>query len=131
MIFFDEFLVDPRVFAIHALHIAQRSQFDQVLIPRLVLRQQYLVKAFILLILGEYLPVPVAHDIEFTADDRLDLQGAVLILVFIDLRDKGKGAEHIAVIGDCQRGHAVFHRFLIKALDRRGSVQQRKLGMGM
>jgi hypothetical protein len=113
-VFFDQFLIDPRVLAVHAFNKTQGSKLDEVLVPNFIFRQQYLVKTLILQVFGEGFRMPVAHHVEFAAHDRFHhrLQDIFSIRIFAHhfgilpgLAHKIKCPEHIAVIGDGQCRH--------------------------
>ena len=94
----EQLFIDAGEFAVQAFDIAQGTELREVLIATLVFGQQQLVVAHVLLALsaGEGLPMAVFHQIEFTADDGLEV-------AFFGLAYKLESPEHIAVVG---QGHA-------------------------
>ncbi|MNL54575.1 hypothetical protein D3C87_1779160 [compost metagenome] len=66
--------------------------------------------------------MPVFDHIKLTTDNRLD----TLLITF---GYKLENPEHIAVVGDGDRGHIVLFRLFEKLLNIGCTVEQRKLGM--
>ena len=121
----DEFLVDARVFAVKALHVTQRAEFDEVFVPLRVFGEEKLVVAFVAVFLGEGAPVTVGDHVKFAAHDRF------YALVFGGFGHELEHPEHIAVVGDGQAFHAVGGGFFKKAGDGSGAVEQGVLGVAV
>lgn len=126
MVFEDEFLVDARKLAVHAVDKAQGAEPGQVFVALLVLSQQELVVAVVLLALspGKHLFMAVLHEVELAAHDGLEPP-------FIGLRYELEGAEHIAVVGQGDALLSVPDSFIHQGFDVAGPIQQGVLGMAM
>ena len=126
MIPLNQLLVHARKLGVHALDETQRAQLGQVLVAGLVLGQQQLVVAVVLLaaLAAEGFLVPVLHQVELAAHYRLDV-------VLISLSHKVERPEHVAVVGEGHGGHTVglglFHQRRNAGL----AVEQRILGVGV
>ena len=123
----DQLLVDPRVLAVEALDVAQRTELHQVAVARGVLGQHQLVAALVAVLAGELLLVAVLHHIELAAHDGLHLQAAVVVAVLARFGHELEDPEHVAVVGDGQGGLPIGGGLLVQVRDGGGAVQQAEL----
>jgi len=118
----DQLLVDPRVFLIEAVDIAQRTQFAEVAVTFCVFGEDELVMAVVAGSAEKFAARHLFHYIEFTTQHRLD---TYLFGCFVKL----EGTEHVAVIGQCHGFHAIGFGFLYHVVDRGLTVEEGILRM--
>ena len=99
------------------------GEFDQILIADIIFCQEGEVVAFVVDV-GFFLEPGPIGDINFNADDRLDV-------VFFAGGVKINDPIHGAVVGQCNRAHAVLFGELDHILDLGHAVQERVVGMSV
>ena len=117
VVFEQYLLVNARPLAVESFHVAQRTQFRQVFVAVLVLGQQQLVVAHILVFLGEFAPMAVFDHVKLAAHNRFDV-------VLVGFGHELERAEHIAVVGDGNGGHSVGLGFAHQSRYIGGPVKQ-------
>ena len=114
----EQVLVDARL-VVEAFRVAGRDQLDQVVEAFVGLGQQHQVVGR--LARRPALGAAIARrDVDLAAEDRLD---ALLPRVVVE----GDRREHVAVLGDGERGHAQLLRLVEQLLDAAGAIEQREL----
>ncbi len=116
----QELVIDARVI-IEAFQLACRGNFEQILVPGLIFRQEHQVAGFFV-VLGNAVMHPPRGEITLYPDDRLDSRffGSV---VEID------HPKHGAVIGDRDGGHAHLLGALNQLVDVAETIQNRVFGV--
>ena len=113
---FEDGIVDARAVVV-AVYKGKRIELDEVDVARLVFGEQDKVIGLLIDVLAV-----VVHDVEFAADDRLDL-------IFLALFGKLQGGVHVAVIGDRNRVDAVVYAMTHQIVHLDGAVQKTVLRM--
>ncbi len=100
MVFLDQLLIDPRILAVEAFHVPERTQLAQVLVALGILCQQQLVVALVLVLPRKCFLVSIVNHIELATHDRFHLRCSVGVLQFARFRNELEHPEHVAVVGD-------------------------------
>src|SRR6266545_4572441 len=120
----QNFFVDARLVVI-ALQMRRGGESDQVLVARLVLRQQDKMMVNVLAAAGRlFVEATAGRNIHLATDDRFDAFVASG-LIKID-----RAVEH-TVVGDREGGKLQFMRLVHQPVEAAGAVEQRILGVQM
>ena len=93
----EDFLVDARL-VVHALEVRGGDELDEILVTGLVFGEEEEMGGGFLRAVGLAIEAAARREVNFAADDRLDV-GLLALLVELDR------AEEIAVVAQGERGH--------------------------
>ena len=117
----EEFAVDSGEI-VHPLGEAARDQFAQVVVARLVLREEQHVVGASPAVRGALVEPAAGGDVHLAPDDGLHARSSRRL---VELHR----AEHVPVVGEGHGGLAEFGGALHQIVDARGAVQETVLGV--